>query len=81
VSFPHIEDPSFLEIVDEVFLVREEVLIETQKLLALKEKLYPGRSSAAAVAVALEKMKSVHGKNIVVVFYDELNYYPEPEMF
>ncbi|HET6979504.1 MAG TPA: pyridoxal-phosphate dependent enzyme [Pyrinomonadaceae bacterium] len=81
VSFPHIEDPSFLEIVDEVFLVREEVLIETQKLLALKEQLYPGRSSAAAVAVALEKMKSVHGKNIVVVFYDELNFYPEPEMF
>jgi cysteine synthase len=77
IKFPHVENKEFLKIVDEVRLVSDQQMILTQELLGKTENLYPGHSSAAAVSVALELAQNVNNKIFVVIFYDELNYYPE----
>lgn len=76
VHFPHIKSKEFSEIVDDVYLVRDEGLVQAEALLDKQEHLYPGRSSAASLSVALQLAETICEANIVVIFYDELNYYP-----
>lgn len=75
VLFPNIVSSEFLSIVDDVELVKDEDMISAQKDLELFEQKYPGRSSAAAVAVVKKLANHTKDNIFVVIFYDELNLY------
>ncbi|MBR3604543.1 MAG: cysteine synthase A [Candidatus Gastranaerophilales bacterium] len=71
------------ELIDEVVCVSDEEAIENAKNLVLKEGLFCGISSGAAITAALkESMKKENkGKNIVVILPDSASRYLSSEMF
>lgn len=77
VVFENVKNPKFLSIIDDVKLVRDEEMLAAQNLLAKHERLFPGHSSAGAVSVACRLAKKVKNCVMVVIFYDELTFYPD----
>ena len=71
------------ELIDEVVCVTNEEAIENAKKLALKEGLFCGISSGAAITAALNESikKENKGKNVVVILPDSGSRYLSSEMF
>ncbi len=92
ISAPHkiqgiganfIPDNFWCELIDEVYKVPDNKAIEFAKLLAVKEGLFCGISSGAAIWVAdeLSKKEENKNKNIVVILPDTGMRYLSSEMF
>ena len=72
-----------LDLVDEIFQVRDEDAMRTSRLLALKEGLLVGISSGAAAYAALEvaKRPENEGKILVVILPDTGERYLSTPLF
>jgi cysteine synthase B len=75
---PRIYDPSAL---DEKFTVKDEEAFETARLLAVKEGLFVGMSSGAAVAGALRLAKELSRGIIVTLLPDRGDRYLSTSLF
>ncbi|OGN98404.1 MAG: cysteine synthase B [Chloroflexi bacterium RBG_13_51_18] len=69
------------EIYDEKLIVEDGDAFETARLLAVREGLFTGMSSGAAVAGALEAAKNVKKGNIVVILPDRGDRYLSTTLF
>jgi cysteine synthase A len=72
-----------MELIDEIFAVKDEDAVKTSRLLAQKEGMLVGISSGAAAYAALQvaKRKENEGKLIVVIFPDTGERYLSTSLF
>ena len=70
-----------LESLDERITVEDDEAFETARLLALKEGLFVGMSSGAAVAGALHMAKNMNQGTIVVILPDRGDRYLSTTLF
>src|SRR4030042_3040164 len=75
---PKIYNP---EILDEKVIIEDEEAFETTRLLAVKEGLFVGMSSGAAVAGALHIAKELNSGTIVVILPDRGDRYLSTTLF
>lgn len=75
---PEIYNPAML---DEIIVVEDEEAFETTRLLALKEGLFTGMSSGAAVAGALRVAKTMESGIIVALLPDRGDRYLSTALF
>lgn len=75
---PKIYDP---RIFDEKIVVEDEEAFETTRLLAVKEGLFVGMSSGAAVAGALKIAKNLNSGTVVVILPDRGDRYLSTTLF
>jgi cysteine synthase B len=69
------------ELFDEKVVVEDEEAFETTRLLAVKEGLFVGMSSGAAVAGALKIAKKLNSGNIVAILPDRGDRYLSTTLF
>jgi len=75
---PKIFDPSLL---DERYLVNDEEAFDTTRMLAVKEGMFVGMSSGAAMNIALKKSSEIKEGVIVVVLPDRGDRYLSTSLF
>jgi cysteine synthase B len=75
---PKIFDPSIL---DERYIVNDEEAFDTTRMLAVKEGIFVGMSSGAAMHIALRKSSELKGGVIVVVLPDRGDRYLSTSLF
>lgn len=75
---PGIFDPARL---DERYIVNDEEAFDTTRMLAVKEGIFVGMSSGAAMNVALKKSSELKEGTIVVIFPDRGDRYLSTALF
>jgi cysteine synthase B len=75
---PGIFDPSKL---DERYIVNDDEAFDTTRMLAVKEGIFVGMSSGAAMHIALRKSSELSGGTIVVLFPDRGDRYLSTALF
>ena len=65
-----IADTMDMSLVDRVIKVNDDEAYSTARMLAVKEGVFAGSSSGAALFAALKLAKETSGKNIVTLFPD-----------
>ncbi len=75
---PGIFDPSRL---DERYIVNDDEAFDTTRMLAVKEGIFAGMSSGAAMTVALRKSSELTGGTVVVILPDRGDRYLSTALF